>query len=295
MDSRNLWQQAKFGAFSVLAAILAACSGQGGVAPQSALPPAALQQQDPQIAETPQQVAQAPDLAPDALATATGPIVYVDDINGILWTVNLGNNTIHRVGPQDVILTDLGFDPRNHVLYGIYFNSFYRVSTTTGRATYIGPLGISDANALVFDLDGRGYVKGYNDTKLYAINNVATGRTSLIGSTGVWKSAGDLTFYDNTLVLSGYTGTLSNSTRESIVTLNRLNGAVESVAQTNVTNLYGLASPSAGHLYGFANTSLYRIVPSAATVAQRAVLLKNFAGTGVAQIMGAAYDGNFQL
>lgn len=288
MDSQSLWRHVQPAAIGVLAAVLSACSGQGGAVSQSALPPVAMPQQDQQIAQT-------PDLTPDALATATGPIVYIDDVNGILWTVNLGNNTIHRVGPQDVILTDLGFDPRNHVLYGISFNEFYRVNTTTGRATPIGPLGIFDANALVFDLDGKGYTKGYNDTQLYAIDNVATGRVSLIGNTGAWKSAGDLTFYNDTLVLSGYTGTLTNATKESIVTLNRTTGAVVNFRQTNVENLYGLVSTSASHLYGFANESLYRVVPSATTVAGRTILLKNFNGSGVAQIMGAAYDGDFQL
>lgn len=276
---KGSWRHIGLAASGLLGAVLAACSGQGAAVPQGALPP---------ISPQYQQLALEPN-------TTTGPIVYIGDSNGVLWTVNLSTNSIHRIGSEETILTDLAFDPINHVLYGISFNEFYRVNTTTGIATPIGPLGITDANALVFDLNGKGYTKGYLDTSLYAINSVSTGKTSIIGSTGSWKSAGDLTFYNNTLVLSGFTGTLTNTTKESIVTLNRTTGAVISVAQTNLPLLYGLVSTSTSHLYGFANTSLYRIVPSAPTVAQRTVLIKNFATSGVAQIMGAAYNGNFQL
>ena len=60
------------------------------------------------------------------------------------------------------------------------------------------------------------------------------------------------------------TGDLATA-KEAIVTLNHSTGAV---------------STSANHLYGFANTSLYQI--------------KNFSG-GVGQILGAAYNGNFQI
>jgi len=289
------WRPERLAGSCLLAALLSACSGGGGTVPQSPLPPVSMPAPEQQVAQEPVQPEAEADATLNIPDAATGPIVYIDDIRGVLWTVNLATNTIHRVGSQGAVLTDLGFDPINHVLYGISFTGFGRVNTTTGLATYIGALGISDANALVFDSHGRGYTKGFNDTLLYAINNVATGRVSVIGHTGVWKSAGDLTFYNNTLVLSGYTGTLGNTTKEAIVTLNHTTGAVVSVAQTNVTNLYGLVSTGTGQLYGFANESLYRIFPSAPTVAKRAVLIKNFASSGVGQIMGAAYNGDFQI
>lgn len=287
IGSTNFCRQGQFAAVCVLAAVLSACSAQGGtVQPQSVLPPVAMPTQ-PQA----ERIATEEDTASEDPAVTTGPIVYVDDSNSMLWTVNLGTNTIHRVGPQGTFLTDLAFDPRNHVLYGISYSGFYRVSTTTGIATYIGPLGLYTANALVFDANGRGYTEGFAAPELYAINNVAAGQVSPIGRTGSWESSGDLTFYNNTLVLSGNDGAAT----DAIVTLNRATGAVLSVAQTNLTNLYGLVSPSASHLYGFSNASLYRIFPSATTVAQRTVLLKNFASSGVGQIEGAAYNGNFQL
>ncbi|HEV3152685.1 MAG TPA: hypothetical protein VGZ02_02660 [Candidatus Baltobacteraceae bacterium] len=236
---------------------------------------------------------QAPSVA-ESFDASSGPLVYIDDVNGVLWTVNLSTNEMRRIGNQGVMLTDLAFDPKNHHLYGVSFNAFYEVNTTTGNATYIGSLGISDANALVFDANGKGYTEGFQNAMLWAIDNVNTGSVTSIGSTGNWKSGGDLTFYNNALILSGYRGTLQNSTKESIVTLNRNTGAVLSAVATNLTQLFGLVSTSTNHLYGFANTSLYRVVPAASEVSKRTVLIRNFKAAGVGQILGAAFNGNFQ-
>jgi hypothetical protein len=284
---KGSWRRAGTAALCLLGAGLSACSAHGGAVPQGGLPPMSTQAQ-PLMADS---------LAPldDANAT-TGTIVYISDSNGVIWTVNLSTLAIHRVGVEETILTDLGFDPINHVLYGVSFSEFYRVSTSSGLATPIGPLGISDANALVFDANGKGYAKGYKDTELYAINRVSTGATSVIGSTGSWKCAGDLTFYNNTLVLSGFpsSGNVYTS-QDALVTLNPSTGAVVHVAQTSLVQLYGLFSPSANHLYGFAKTSLYELFPGATTIAGRSKLLKNFATSGVGNIYGAAFNGNFQI
>lgn len=273
--------------YACVAALLGACSSShNSVVPQA-----------PQsFSRESQVVAPADELAqqlPDQSATTTGPIVYISDVNTKLWTVNLTTKAVHFVGFTGPALSDLGFDPINHVLYGVTFTTFYRVSTVTGRATMVGFLGIADANALVFDARGRGYTKGFMDTQLYTINNVATGRVTRIGSTGAWKSAGDLTFYNKALVLSGFTGA-NPYLLDSLVFLNRSTGAVLSVRATNLKILYGLVSTGPNLLFGFANTSLYRLFPSASTVAGRAVLIKNLAPNGVGQIFGAAFNGNFQ-
>jgi hypothetical protein len=272
---KGSWRRAALAASCLLAAGLSACSARGGAVPQGGLPP---------------MTAQTAQLSADP--ALTGTIVYICDSNGVIWTVNLSTLTIKRIGSAGTVLTDLAFDPINHVLYGVNFSIFWSVNTTTGVATAIGALGINDANALVFDANGKGYTKGYQDTELYSVNT--TGVTSVIGATGKWESAGDLTFYNNTLVLSGYTGTLSTA-KDTLVTLNPSTGAVTHVAQTNLVELYGLVSTSTNHLYGFVNTSLYQLFPGASTVAGRSKLLKNFATSGVGQILGAAYNGNFQI
>jgi hypothetical protein len=235
-----------------------------------------------------------PEEAPNPSATA-GPTIYVNDNSSRLWKVTLGTNTIRFVGYEEALLTDIAFDPVNHVLYGIDFNSFYRINTTTGMASWVGYHGVPGANALVFDAHGKGYVEGYLQSRLYAITNVSTGRATPIGTTGSYKSSGDLTFYNGSLILSGFTGSFSSTTANSLVTISPSTGAVQRVVPTSLRILYGLASTGTNQLYGFANTSLYRMNPAATLIQNRAVLIKNFATFGIGQFYGAAYNGNFQL
>jgi hypothetical protein len=47
-------------------------------------------------------------------------------------------------------------------------------------------------------------------------------------------------------------------------------------------------------LFGFAGTSVYRLLPGETNIDNRAVLLKNLEPNGIPQILGAAYDGYLQ-
>jgi len=231
---------------------------------------------------------------PDAVtpgATA-GPTIYINDANSVLWTVTLGTYAVKRIGAEGVELTDLGFDPKNGKLYGISFTNLYEVSTTTGKATYVGPLYRSDANALDFDASGIGYLAGVNHADLFTVN-VTTGIATQLGSTYPYKSAGDLAFYNGELVLCGYTGG-SPSDPNSLVEIDRYTGKPIAASLLAIGDVYGLVSTGKNLLYGFAQTSLYQLLPGASTPSKRAVLLKNLASKGVAQIYGAAYDGYFQ-
>jgi hypothetical protein len=102
----------------------------------------------------------------------------------------LGTYAVHIIGSEGVVLTDIGFNPKDHQLYGVSFTSLYRVNLTTGKATFIGNLGISDANALVFNGQGAAYTAGVDETELYTIN-LKTGFVNPVGSTYPFKSAGD--------------------------------------------------------------------------------------------------------
>jgi uncharacterized protein DUF6923 len=222
-----------------------------------------------------------------------GPTIYVTDAAGRLATITMGTYAVHIIGYEGVVLTDIGFDPEDGHLYGISFTSFYRLNLTTGRATYIGPLGISDANALVFTGRGVAYTEGVNSSELYRIN-VSTGRVSPVGSTAPFKSAGDLTFYNGGLVLSGYyQSSLTNTTPDTLVLLNPTTGAVLAYSELKLANLFGIVSTGKDLLFGFAGTSVYQLFPSQTDIYKRAVLLKNLWGKGLAQIYGAAYNGYF--
>jgi hypothetical protein len=80
----------------------------------------------------------------DPYATA-GPKIYITDAAGRLATVTLGTYTVRIIGSEGVVLTDIGFNSKDHQLYGVSFTSLYRLNLTTGRATFVGNLGIPDA------------------------------------------------------------------------------------------------------------------------------------------------------
>jgi hypothetical protein len=231
----------------------------------------------------------------DAISpNATNPTLWICDAAGQIWTVQLGTYAIKRIGLEgsETVLTDIAFDKAGN-LYGLSFNQWYRVSKSNGQVTPVGSLGITDANALVINANGVGYTEGYQVAKLYKVN-IANGITTAVGPTGSYKSAGDLTFYNGTLILSGITGTSPSSDIDYIVTLSEKTGAVLSAKKLAITKLYALASTGTNALYGFADKSLYRINPGASTPAGRTVLLKTFSTPGLARVLGLAYDGNFQ-
>lgn len=221
-----------------------------------------------------------------------GPVIYVTDTAGHLATVTLGTYAVHIIGSEGAALTDIAFNPKDGQLYGLSFTSFYRLNRSTGKATLIGSLGISDANALVFNGQGVGYTEGVNSSELYTINS-KTGHATAIGSTKPFKSAGDLTFYNGGLVLSGYQGSLTNTTPDTLLLLNPRTGAILATSALKLANLFGIVCTSKDVLYGFAGTSVYQLFPNQSNIEKRAVLLKNLSGKGLTKIYGAAYDGYF--
>ncbi len=225
-------------------------------------------------------------------ATA-GAVIYVCDSNGTLWTVTLGTNKLHRVGGMGYVLTDIAFNPKDGKLWGVDFTTFFTVNTSTGKATPFGSTSLGDINALVFNASGVGYFEGFSSSELYAAYlDVAKPYYKGLGTTGAYKSAGDLTFYNNALVLAGFTGSLGSSTKETLVQLNSSNGKVVATVATDLAGLYGLATVGGKNLYGFANTALYEILPSQKNIKLRTVLLKDFKSEGLGPVNGAAYKGD---
>ena len=228
----------------------------------------------------------------DPHATA-GPTIYITDASGQLATVTLGTYAVHIIGKEGVVLTDIGFNPKDGQLYGVSFTGFYRVNRTTGKATFIGNLGLSEADALVFNGQGVAYTAAVNESELYTIN-IETGLVSPVGSTYPFKSAGDLTFYNGGLVLSGYyQPSLTNSTPDTLALLNPKTGQPLAYAELKIANLFGIVCTGKGLLFGFAGTNVYQLLPDETNIADRAVLLKKLAGKGLTKIYGAAYDGYF--
>ncbi len=219
-----------------------------------------------------------------------GAKIYVCDSNGQLWSVTLGTYKLQHIGGLGVVLTDIAFNPADGKLWGVSFSSFYTIDLSSGLATFYGQTNLNDINALVFAPSGIGYFEGFLSPELYTVN-LTKGRYVGIGQTGKYESAGDLSWYNGYLTLSGYTGTLGRAP-ETIVRLNASNAHVLATAATDLTHLYGLATVGGNTFYGFDNSSLYLIRPSQKNISARTVLLKNFKSEGLGPVDGAAYKGD---
>jgi hypothetical protein len=251
----------------------------------------------PAAAEPSAKTAPEPDVT-----TAASPYVFVVDSGRRLAMINVGTQKVSVLGYVTVPLTDIAFNPKDHLLYGVSYGALYQIPIKTRQAKLVMQLGTTDANALVFDSTGMAYFAGYQSNRLYKVN-IATKHKTIVGLTGKYYSAGDLTFYNGNLVMSANFGTTNptNSTDNYLVTLNPTNAAIIGTpALMGIHQLYGLASTGNNELFGLAGIGttnkpgIYQLFPAAGIVANRDTLLKNLSGTGVSLIVGSAYNGNFQ-
>jgi hypothetical protein len=140
---------------------------------------------------------------------------------------------IYTSSGAPVEVTDLAIT-NTGVLYAVdYTSDFYKVNTTTGIATLIGPVN-AFVNGLVVGPTGTVYASG-NDA-LYAVNT-STGAGTLIGS-NAFSSSGDLAFAHCGCLYM----TASESPYDDLVLLNSSNGSATLVGSTGQTNVFGLIS-----------------------------------------------------
>jgi hypothetical protein len=221
-----------------------------------------------------------------------GPTVYVIDQTGTLATIDLSRKIVRIIGNTQTLLTDIAFAP-DGTLYGVSFTQFFRVDRKTAQATFIGNLGANGINALVIDSNGTVFAAGTLSSTLYAVD-VSTGVATAVGAAaGGYTSEGDLVFYNDQLLLAG-TKSGSTTAPASLVVINRKTGAQHKAVAVGIGNLYGLASTGKNELYGFADTSVYKLNPKGGSLKARAKQLFDVSGTGLGMIYGAAYNGNFQ-
>jgi hypothetical protein len=170
-----------------------------------------------------------------------------------------------------VQVTDLALTSSG-VLYAVdYTSDFYRVNTTTGIATMIGP--VNDfVNGLVVGPTGTVYASG--NEALYRIN-VSTGAGTFIG-TNSFDSSGDLAFAACGCMYM----TASGSPDDDLVDVNPSNGAATPVGSTGQASVYGLVS-SYGTLFA---TTLggYLLKINPATGSATALSYNGLAASGMA-------------
>jgi hypothetical protein len=217
-----------------------------------------------------------------------GPTVYIVDIFGNLATLDLSTKRLTIVGNSGTPISDLAFAP-DGTLYGITFTDFYKIDPETGAATLVGHTGASGLVGLRFDSRGRAFAASASQPTLYHINP-STGVATAIGSMAPFVAEGGLVFFNDHLLLSGTN--VPDASKTFLVTLDLQTGAPLEAVRIGLRDLYGLASTGKHELYGFAHKNLYRLFPN--RTSDRDQLLSNLARTGIGQIVGAAYDGNFQ-
>lgn len=229
----------------------------------------AQQMEQPQV-EALEQATPETNAAPRPFPLAAGPKVYLADANGKLGTLDLGNGAVKIIGSTGVFMTDVAFCPGN-VLYGIFgYRKLYRINPNTAQKTLVGDTGVQ-LNALVCSSSGTLLSMGPSGTNLYRVDK-NTGKATSIGNTG-YKSAGDLAFYNGSLLLT--------SMDNKLVWLNPANGAPQKVYNHGIRDLWGLVTIGS-NVYGFALNKAYWFT-------NNGILYFDFSGKGFAKITGATY------
>ena len=227
-----------------------------------------------------------------ALSTGAqaGPsgLLYIDDINGGLGTVDLATGAVNLIGYTGLPLADIGF--QGGKLYGTTFTSFYRINAATAQATFLadyGALGQGGMNALVGSAGANLYAASATTTSLYTVSTNGAA-TALAGSTGSF-SAGDLAFAANgSLYESGVDGSFDDLVKVS------LTGGVSGTKVADFTfngtkfaGVFGLAEGPDGTLYAVNGTTVYSVNLTNADL----TLVDNYAGRGLKAAFGTAFSG----
>lgn len=203
------------------------------------------------------------------------PYLYIGDDQGNLGTVDVTTGSVHVIRNMGHIMTDIAFDPVGN-LYGITYTDLYSIDKNTGISTWIGSLGINDANALVFASDGALYTARFTGTQLYTVNK-STGHTKAIGTIGPgFRSSGDLAFNRGNLYLTAM--------GDQLVKIDLTNPRnSRAIGNMGFHDVYGLATGDDGVLYGVAGTQIVSID----TATGAGALIYDYRGQGLANTNGA--------
>ena len=203
--------------------------------------------------------------------------LYIGDDQGNLGTVDVTTGSVHVIRNMGHIMTDIAFDPVGN-LYGITFTDLYSIDKNTGISTWIGSLGINDANALVFSPDGTLYTSGWVRSQLYKVNT-NTGAVTGAGTIGKGTTSdGDLEFNGGNLYLTG----MNNNLIQMDLT-NTTNSA--DIGLMGFNNVFGLATGDNGVLYGATTTS--KIIAFNTSTGAGSVIL-DYSGHGLSGAWGAS-------
>lgn len=190
--------------------------------------------------------------------TQAGPVLWIDDSNNILHTVDLDTRQSTRIGAitgANETMTDIAMAPGSGELWGISNRAIWRLNRTTAVATRVGAHGIPSGNALTFDSAGRLFAAGAGNNRLYAIDLGTGVATALPGSMGN-GSAGDLAFANDVLYLADASGRLTRLLLSGAFPYTVSPAVVGTMSVSNVFGL-ALASDASGRLFATAGATVY--------------------------------------
>lgn len=207
--------------------------------------------------------------------SASAATMYVHDSDGILGKVDTGTGAVSLIGNMGVSLTDIAFDAAGR-LFGVSTSSLYAVDALTAATTFIGNHGIGNANALVFERDGRLLTASGLDTNLYTLD-LSSGTATNLGSTG-FSSSGDLAFVGDDLYLAAQIDQLVKIDLTDLA----LSTAIGPFAKSSV---FGIATDADGTLFGVAGQTIFAIDPTTGG----SLSSVSFAGRGLGVSFGQAF------
>jgi uncharacterized protein DUF6923 len=208
------------------------------------------------------------------------PIIWIDDSSGNIGKVDVATGAVSGVKATSQALTDIAFDPSGQ-LYGVTFDSLYKIDKSTGATTLVGSLGNAGTqfNALVFGKDGTLYTAAANSTSLYTVNT-GTGAATALAGTLPTASAGDLAFHGSNLFMAGSNGDLIK-----IALTPTVSGTDK--GSFGLANVFGLVN-AGGNLYAVAGTKVYTVDPTDGATALAADYTGDVQGLGDANGAAAA-------
>jgi hypothetical protein len=194
-------------------------------------------------------------------------IMYVEDLNNDLFSVNASNGAATLIGATGLGTTPTVFTASLAGLFEVdYASNLYQLNAGTGKATLIGATGLAANNgwydtSLSSDGTSLYYTQGspgVND-ELYRINQ-QTGVATDLGSTGVTAIAGSA-FVNGSLELYQY-GQNQNYiysapdgstafTRESVLNAQILDGGTDATGTSVSSGQMATPEPASAALMGF--------------------------------------------
>jgi Bacterial pre-peptidase C-terminal domain len=201
-----------------------------------------------------------PDPSPSGGGSDTPPIVST-------FTTRLLSTSASEIGSIDpttgvfsplantsTSYNDIASAP-NGDLFGVSFNSLYKVDPVTGTSSRVGSLGTSTKmESLAFTSSGNLYAAG--NSEFYSINT-ETGAASLVANIPGFDSSGDL-LYDDASGRFLATSDAPYPTKDFLYSIG-INGDATLVGNVGFYDVWGLAIAN-GTLYGYTSNRLQIII-----------------------------------